>query len=277
MRTIEPEGWGAVWRRDMATYDAASVIAAVDEESVSVRCEKITAYLDEHVGDLVGKRAVEIGCGGAIYSLIYARLGARATLLDYNLEALALAKRNLGALDLEGKLLQADAFNLSPDLHTRFDVAMSFGTVEHYRYPRRLAICQAHVDLVKPGGVVIIGVPNVLFLPHEVLKRLLVARGKWFLGYEGSFSRRELRGVGNSLGLRDARIVGSSWRADLRRYVRIVRETHTFQRWFSSGGRHNGSAVPRKQTHHWLDDYLGHDVVLLGVKPVTPVEASIET
>ena len=58
MRTIEPEGWGAVWRRDMATYDAASVIAAVDEESVSVRCEKITAYLDEHVGDLFGKRTV---------------------------------------------------------------------------------------------------------------------------------------------------------------------------------------------------------------------------
>ncbi len=103
MRTIESEGWGAVWRRDMAAYDPASVIAAVDEESVSVRCEKHTAYLDEHVGDLAGKRTVEMGRCDAIYSLIFARLGARATLLDYSPEALTLAASNLRALALEGE------------------------------------------------------------------------------------------------------------------------------------------------------------------------------
>jgi|TARA_B100001971_G_C17879067_1_gene377132 2-polyprenyl-3-methyl-5-hydroxy-6-metoxy-1,4-benzoquinol methylase len=72
--------------------------------------------------------------------------------------------------------VQADAFNLPPELHGHFDVAMSYGTVEHYRYPRRPAICQAHIDLVRPGGAVIISVPIVLFLASEVLKRLLVAR-----------------------------------------------------------------------------------------------------
>jgi|TARA_B100001964_G_scaffold243271_2_gene320685 2-polyprenyl-3-methyl-5-hydroxy-6-metoxy-1,4-benzoquinol methylase len=266
MKTSDTEQWGAIWQNDISNYDAAAVLAAVEEESASVRCEKITTYLDTHLGDLGGKHTIEIGCGGAIYSLILARLGARATLLDYSPDALALAERNLGALDLEGELLQADAFNLSSQLHGRFDVAMSFGTVEHYRYPRRLAICQAHVDLAKHGGVVIISVPNVLFLPHEVLKRLLAARGKWFLGYEGSFSCMELRRMGNALGLRDAQIVGSSWRADLCRYVRIVRETRTFRSWFPWLDAQNRSAVRLAQTHHWLDDLLGHDVVLLGVK-----------
>ena len=267
MKTSDTEQWGAIWQNDISNYDAAAVLAAVEEESASVRCEKITTYLDTHLGDLGGKHTIEIGCGGAIYSLILARLGARATLLDYSPEALALAERNLGALHLEGELLQADAFNLSPELHGRFDVVMSFGTVEHYRYPRRLAICQAHVDLVKPGGVVIISVPNVFFLPHEILKVLLVARGKWFLGYEGSFSRRELFRVARQLGLQRYRIVGSSWRNDLRRYVEIVRDTRTFGKWFpKSRPGTQPAAARRAREDHWLDNFFGHDIGLLGVK-----------
>ena len=267
MRTIESEGWGAVWQRDMASYDPDSTLAAVDEERAGVRCEKITAYLENHLGELSGKRTIEIGCGGAIYSMIFGRLGARATMLDYSPDAFTLAERNLGALNLDGKLLQADAFNLPLELHGRFDVAMSFGTVEHYRYPRRLAICKSHVELLRPGGVAIISTPNILFLPHEILKVLLTARGKWFLGYEGSFSRRELHRVGRELGLLDIRIVGSSWRTDLRRYMRIVRETHTFRRWFPNFRYLSSATEVPPQSHHWLDDHLGHDIVLLGTKP----------
>ena len=266
MRTSELEQWGAIWQKDIANYDAAAILAAVEEESASIRCEKITNYLNNHLGDLGGKHTIEIGCGGAIYSLILARLGARATLLDYSPDALMIAERNLGTLNLNAELLEGDAFNLSSELHGRFDVAMSFGTVEHYRYPRRLAICRSHVDLVKSGGVVIISTPNIFFFPHEILKVLLAARGKWFLGYEGSFTPRELRRIGRDLGLRNVRVVGSSWRADLRHYMSIVRETRTFRRWFSRLDSQNRSAVGLAQTHHWLDDVLGHDVVLLGVK-----------
>ena len=266
MKTINTEQWGDVWRRDMARYDSVAVLNAVKEELASVRCQKIIGYLDTFLGDLTGKRVVEIGCGGAIYSLIFAQRGASPTLLDYSHDALTLANRNLDAVKVEGELMHADAFQPPPELLGRFDVAMSFGTVEHYRYPRRLAICESHVNLVKPGGVVVISTPNKLFLPHEILKVLLAARRKWFLGYEGSFSRREMRQVGQKLGLQNVEIVGSSWRADLRRYVRIVRETRTFRRCFSFLGEPDGSSVPAPQTHHWMDDFVGHDIVLLGVR-----------
>ena len=266
MKTSDPEQWSAVWKRDIACYDASAVLAAVEEESAGVRCQKITGYLNSHLGDLDGKRTIEIGCGGAIYSLILAQLGARPTLLDYSCDAITLAERNLSLLELEGELMQADAFKLPPEQLGRFDVAMSFGTVEHYRFPRRLDICQSHVDLVRPGGVVVISTPNIFFLPHEILKALLAMRGKWFLGYEGSFSRAELIRMGRELGLQDVRIVGSSWRADLSRYVRIVRETRSFRRLFSRLGVQNASAAPSSQIHHWLDDFLGHDIALLGVK-----------
>ena len=266
MKTSEPKLWDELWKKDISSYDADSVLSDVEEESASIRCKKILRYLESSVGDLSGKRIIEIGCGGGIYSLIFARLGASITMLDYSSDALAIAERNLGALNLKGELLKADAFNLSAEYLGKYDVAMSFGTVEHYRYPRRLDICKAHVDVLRSGGVAIIGTPNIAFLPHEILKVLLVARRKWFLGYEGSFSRGELLRVGRSLELSDVHVVGSSWKSDVRRYVRIVRDTRTFKRLFPTDNQIYRPVVPKKSRAHWLDDFLGHDIVMLGEK-----------
>jgi hypothetical protein len=109
--------------------------------------------------------------------------------------------------------------------------------------------------------------PNNCFLPHEVLKLLLAARGKWSLGYEGSFSRRELFRVGRQLGLRQPAVVGSAWLDDVRRYSEIVRNTQTFRRWFPAGrsAAHSPRPVVAQQPHR-VDDYLGHDIALLGIK-----------
>ena len=190
MKTIDEAGWGEIWDGDLTKYDSANLQAVLDHEAAGVRFDKINSYLRNHFGGIDGRQTVEIGCGGAIYSLILAQRGAHTTLLDYSSQALSLAKRNLQTLDIDAELLETSAFELPSDRLGQYDVAMSFGTVEHYRYPFRKTICQTHLDLIRPGGVVIISTPNILFLPHEILKRLLALRGKWFLGYEGSFSRR---------------------------------------------------------------------------------------
>ena len=132
MKTSDTKLWDELWKKDISSYDADSVLSDVEEESASIRCKKILRYLESSVGDLSGKRIIEIGCGGGIYSLIFARLGASITMLDYSSDALAIAERNLGALNLKGELLKADAFNLSAEYLGKYDVAMSFGTVEHY-------------------------------------------------------------------------------------------------------------------------------------------------
>lgn len=269
MKTINNNQWGDVWKNDMHAYDADSELMSMNIENVSVRCEKIMHYVKQHIGDLTQKKSVEVGCGGAIYSQIFARMGAIATLIDYSVEALELAERNFTNLGLDADMIETDVFNLSSNLIEKFDVAMSFGTVEHYRYPERLEICRAHVDLLRPGGICIISTPNIFFLPHELLKILLVRKEKWFLGYEGSFSPFELRNVGHKLGLRNIKIIGSSWRADLIRYMNIIRETNTFKNWFQTTNPQVDALLsPTKQTHNWLDDFIGHDIVLLGVKDV---------
>jgi len=44
----------------------------------------------------------------------------------------------------------------------RFDVVMSFGLIEHFEDPR-LAI-ERHIDLLSPGGYLVIGIPNLVGL-----------------------------------------------------------------------------------------------------------------
>ena len=267
MKTINNQEWGDVWTKDLQGYDPDAELDAINSENLSVRCQKIVRYLHKKIGEVDGKQTVEIGCGGAIYSRILARMGARPTLVDYSPDAIILAKRNLDMLGLRGELIEADIFDPPVDLIGKFDIAMSFGTVEHYKYPERLDICRAHIDLLKPGGICIISTPNILFLPHEILKSALIIKRKWFLGYEGSFSSVELRKVGHKLGLRDIQVIGSSWQADFMRYVRIVRETTPYRRLFNFVEKDTDSStklIPQK--HHWLDDFLGHDIVLMGVK-----------
>lgn len=265
MQSFNSEEWGNIWSEGRGSVD--EIHSAIVSESASVRCRKILAYLKMNLGELSNISTIEIGCGAGIYSLILAGLGAKVTFFDYSSEALKLAEQNLRSLGLDGILVQGDAFQL-PQTLKNFDVSMSFGTVEHYRYPARRDICQAHVNLIRPGGVAVISAPNLFFFPHEFLKAVLKLKGKWYLGYEGSFSRFEMFRMGNKLDLVGSKIIGSSFPGGVKRYKEIIKGTATFRRLF---GDRDGMPVAMPngdvQPDHWLDDYIGQDIVLMGMKP----------
>lgn len=254
-----PEIWGRVWD----ATDDREFLWWVNRESHGVRAGKIFAYIREHLGDPAALRTIEVGSGAGVYSLLLARQNASVTLLDYSPQALALAEAYFSKAGLRDRCnpVLGDALRLSDDLKGRFDVALSFGTVEHFRYPERLQIAQAHVDLVKPGGVVVISVPNRMFLPHETLKLLLQRTGKWGLGYEGAFTRGELRNVATRLGLRDVKIVGSALRTDLGRYLHMVSNTRALRHVLPQRLQ---TDLPTEDRSSRLDDLFGADLVLLG-------------
>lgn len=261
LQTLDAEGWGKIW--SPGEIDIEDIVRTHEK---TVLCGKILRYLETHLGSLSGAKTIEIGCGSAIYSLIFARLGANITLLDYSADALRIAASNARRLGVEATLVQADAF-APPFRPGEFDMALSFGTVEHYRQPKRFGICESHATMVKRGGVVLIETPNFAFLPHEVLKRILQMRGKWAFGFEKGFSRLEMSRLARHLQLRHPEIVGSSLRSDLAHYSRIVRNSSTMRRMI-------GESKERELVDHQratrLDDYLGRSIALLGVKHDEP-------
>jgi 2-polyprenyl-3-methyl-5-hydroxy-6-metoxy-1,4-benzoquinol methylase len=245
----------------------------VEIEAASPRCREILGYLRNHGLATPGVRVVEVGCGSAIYGGILALQGAVVTLVDQSGSALSQAEDRASALGVTLEPIQADAFEFARKAHGNFDVAMSFGTVEHFRQPFRFDLCRAHADLVRPGGAVVISVPNLLFLPHEVLKRLLMLRKKWFLGYERGFTLWELTRIARRLRLREPAFHGTDVINDTRRYWHIVKGTRLWSRvfpWWRSLSPDLAvrSAEPAAvgRIRRSINRLLGLDITLLGVK-----------
>lgn len=90
-------------------------------------------------------------------------------------------------------LVEADLFALPPELLGAFDTSMSFGLCEHFLGERRLGVVRAHLDLVRPGGVALLGVPNRYAPVYRLWMAALKATGSWPLGTEEPFSAAELR------------------------------------------------------------------------------------
>lgn len=269
--------WDDAWRLAPGPI-GSEFVTAVDAEAASSRCRAILAYLAATGLPLDKLKTVEIGCGSAIYSTIFARLGAAAAGVDQSPEALALSRARASANAVCLSLIEADALEFANTHSGQYDLAMSFGTVEHFRPPMRQAMCRAHVSLVRPGGVVIVSTPNLLFLPHEVLKRLMILRGKWRLGYEGSFTNRELQRTARELALINTAFHGSDAWADARRYGRIVAETRLWKRFLPflrlgpsprRGSRQRRPSPDTGPVRSRLNCLLGMDITLIGQKAGT--------
>ncbi len=260
--TSSLELWNQIWSQSSREELDRSFQEWVNRESVGVRNRKIRNYISKHVGDLRGLKTIEVGSGPGIYSFIFSRLGAEVTLLDYSHEALSLARKRFKANGLSGKFLLQDALKLDPALCGQYDVAMSFGTVEHFKYPERLKIIESHVQLVRRGGAMIVSAPNLHFFPHEFLKAYLQWRKKWQLGYEGAFHRSEFFKVARILKLKHAQIIGSAFLSDLQRYLSIYRSTSLVRKFL--GPPQSCGIISDRQSP--FDDFLGADLVLLGVQ-----------
>jgi 2-polyprenyl-3-methyl-5-hydroxy-6-metoxy-1,4-benzoquinol methylase len=266
------ETWDEVWK-DSRTVDPSRLVEEIGREEKSFRCQHILHFMKALGFNLSGLSVIEVGCGSSIYGCIMARPGAVVMALDQSEKALARTEERANAIGVEVKTVRAEALEFGKIWRGTFDMAMSFGTVEHFRAPLREQMCKVHWDLVKPGGVVVISVPNLLFLPHEILKWILMLRGKWFLGYEGSFTPWELKRVGWHLGLGHLDFHGTDVIDDLLKYWGIVTSTRTWRQlfpWWKPNPNRSKSSIgtyqPPGRLRSLVNRYLGHEITLLGVK-----------
>ncbi|EYF04154.1 methyltransferase domain-containing protein [Chondromyces apiculatus] len=104
-----------------------------------------------------GKSFFEVGCApGRILADFGGRLGFTVHGLDYTAEPESI-ENNLRKRGLTvGKIHKADFFTWEPP--ERYDVVASFGFIEHFEDADR--VVDRHFAMCKPGGMVVIGMPN---------------------------------------------------------------------------------------------------------------------
>ena len=116
------------------------------------------------------KSVLEIGgAPGQYLAYFHKEFGYSINCLDYSTIGCEKARENFKLLNIPGRVYNGDIF--SEDLQMdAYDVVCSFGFIEHFS--DITAIVGRHVALLKPGGMLVLGVPNFLGINHWFLKRL---------------------------------------------------------------------------------------------------------
>ena len=187
--------WDAQWR--VEPLDPA----AAEAEARTPRWRAQERLVRERFGGFGDLDVVELGAGRGLNALLYARRGARVTLVDLStfvLEQAGQLFERAGAAAPE--LVEGDVFDLPELVRDRFDVSMSFGLAEHFLGERRKQVVAAHVQAARPGGLALLGVPNRYAPAYRLWKAALEARGTWPLGTEEPFSARELTALARAAG-----------------------------------------------------------------------------
>lgn len=105
-----------------------------------------------------GMKLLEIGCApGKVLSLLAHKFGVNVTGIDYSELGIRWAKELFETLNIPADLRCEDIFHTSLE-ESSFDIVSSFGVVEHFVDPTE--IIRMHWKLTKPGGRVIISIPD---------------------------------------------------------------------------------------------------------------------
>jgi len=184
-RSSERRHWDDFWRRDRdldEIYDNDGRIARETALRMDVR----------------GLRVMEVGAATARDSVELAAMGAVCVALDYSREALRLAGEASGRAGQTLLAVCGDALAL-PFRDGAFDLVFHQGVLEHFRDPAPLLAENARV--LRTGGTLLVDVPQT-FHPYTIVKRVLIALGVWFAGWETQFSKAGLERRLGAAGLR---------------------------------------------------------------------------
>jgi 2-polyprenyl-6-hydroxyphenyl methylase/3-demethylubiquinone-9 3-methyltransferase len=134
---------------------------------------------------IAGKRVLEVGCGLGFFSERLTKSGAIVTACDLGPNLVEAARERVGC-----EAVVADALALRQQFPAgSFDAVLSSECIEHTPDPLRAV--DEMCAMIKPGGLLSLSTPNIVWWP--VVKAATVARARPFNGFENFSSWRSLR------------------------------------------------------------------------------------
>lgn len=125
-----------------------------------VRLGYIRAAVDKHWGSsgfhpLVGRSALDVGCGAGLLAEPLSRLGAAVTAIDAAAENIAVARAHAEA---SGLTLDYRSGGIEAVAGERFDLVTCLEVIEHVASPA--AFVRGLAGAIAPGGLLILSTPN---------------------------------------------------------------------------------------------------------------------
>lgn len=215
----QEKGLSEIWDRVSVTYDSERYWQG-PENIANLH------HLLLQIGELHGKKILEVGCGSGLTSLALAQEGAECALLDISPQSLQKALEAFAAAHVSPPVAyntDALASGLPPE---SFDIVWNGGVIEHFVDEGKLALIREMHRLTKPGGKTIIMAPNAWCWQFQLAQAWQKLNGTWSFGFEDDVSPRKLRQLCRSLGLKGVSsyafnpVLGWRWVPIARRLIR---------------------------------------------------------
>jgi 2-polyprenyl-3-methyl-5-hydroxy-6-metoxy-1,4-benzoquinol methylase len=255
MQKNTPELWDALWTDTIKEQDLFNL----KKEENSIRWQRIEKIILKEFKEFRGLNVIEVGAGSGTNALLFAKRGAKVTILDYSKNAIKRSKEFFDRHNCEADYLFADALNLPKNLERKYDIAISFGLAEHFIGEKRKRIIKSHFNLIKKNGLVLISVPNKYNFPYRMNKFISELIGTWKFGEEYPFSRKEFLIVAKELEINPLCFLGDSFGNSLK----FINPFLILKKLFKIQSK------IKKEKGSRLDEYLGYSLIFIG-KPNKP-------
>lgn len=193
MKTKYSEELTRVWNKEAESYKAESDLSpdysAFNEELLAV------------IGNPKGKTICDVGSGTGITDAYLASSGAKLHLVDISPKAITFQKKYFKAKGLQARFYIEDAYKMKFTKES-FDVVWNGGVIEHFSDDNKILMLLKMWQLVKPGGILVIAVPNFLDIPFMIAKKILQLRKKWAFGFEDDLTADRMRRLAEKAGIK---------------------------------------------------------------------------
>jgi SAM-dependent methyltransferase len=161
-RYTDPDWWDDYWRGIELPTEV--------RKSDNLLVREITDVFDAHLPPGQDRSAVELGGSSGRYLVyLYRRFGYRITVIENSRVGCEAGERNFALLGVPGEVVYGDMLDEALEV-PQADVVYSLGLIEHFDDPR--AVARAHLRLLKPGGTLVIGAPNLRGVNRLLFNRL---------------------------------------------------------------------------------------------------------
>jgi 2-polyprenyl-3-methyl-5-hydroxy-6-metoxy-1,4-benzoquinol methylase len=155
----------------------------------------------EQAGDVTGKKILDVGCGSGVYSVDFARRGARRVVgVDFSTNMLKLAAQEAEQHQVADKceFIRADFLELG--LEETFDISIAMGVFDYV--PDQVTFLRKMVTHTTGKAIVSFPGHSLLREPARRLRYKLTGKGDIYL-----YGRDDVERIATEAGLRDKEII----------------------------------------------------------------------
>jgi SAM-dependent methyltransferase len=154
--------WDAYWQH-------LKLPTVFEETRSSPYQREILRVFKRFVPEGQGSRALEIGgAPGGYLAFVNRTFGHEAYAIDSSAVGCRKLEENFRLLKIPVTVYCRDVLEGDLSDLPRFDLVYSLGLIEHFSDPREMI--RKHIELAKPGGLVILGLPNFLGISRTILR-----------------------------------------------------------------------------------------------------------